>query len=451
MKLFKWFITALLLTFTLFSCKVKDEVYDTDTFTVKLNYPTGYAASDSVKVTLLNTVNKAKYTALTDAKGCAAFHVPVGIYEVTATEQRPINKVVYNFNGLTDFTLSDNVTTDSVKIDLTVSKTSQLVIKELYNGGCQYTTTGGGTATFSKDMYVIIYNNSDYSVSLDNLCLGMTVPVNSTGSDYDYVNGVLSYSTWVPAGWGLWYFPSGITLQPGKQIVVALMNAINNTADDKGNPLYVNSINFANAEYYCTYDINKNQFYLASYYPTPATVIPTSHYLSGIRYSGVISTVWSVSNTSPAFFIFATQDVTPAVFAATAANLDRYNGLAINTRTKVPVDWVMDGIEVFKQGSSVNYKRLTAGVDAGYIYLTAGQGYTLYRNVDQTATEAIADNAGKIVYGYSGGTTDITDGGTDPSGIDAEASIKNGARIVYQDTNNSTNDFHERKKASLRN
>ncbi len=43
-----------------------------------------------------------------------------------------------------------------------------------------------------------------------------------------------------------------------------------------------------------------------------------------------------------------------------------------------------------------------------------------------------------------------TDGSTDPSGIDAEASLKNGARIIYQDTNNSTNDFHQRKQASLR-
>jgi hypothetical protein len=42
------------------------------------------------------------------------------------------------------------------------------------------------------------------------------------------------------------------------------------------------------------------------------------------------------------------------------------------------------------------------------------------------------------------------DGSTDGSGIDAEASMKNGAHIVFIDTNNSTNDFHERQKCSLR-
>lgn len=74
-------------------------------------------------------------------------------------------------------------------------------------------------------------------------------------------------------------------------------------------------------------------------------------------------------------------------------------------------------------------------------------GYTLYRNVDKEATEAIPGNEGKLVYSYALGV----DGATDPSGIDAEASIRKGARIVYKDTNNSSQDFHLRSKASLRN
>ena len=71
-----------------------------------------------------------------------------------------------------------------------------------------------------------------------------------------------------------------------------------------------------------------------------------------------------------------------------------------------------------------------------------------YRNVDKEATESIAENEGKIVYDYAGGTAE-TEGSTDPSGIDAEKSIANGARIVYLDSNNSTKDFHQRKFASL--
>ena len=77
------------------------------------------------------------------------------------------------------------------------------------------------------------------------------------------------------------------------------------------------------------------------------------------------------------------------------------------------------------------------------------KGYTIYRNVDKEATEALPENAGKLVYGYSGGTEN-ENGSTDPSGIDAEASIANGAHIIYAQTNDSGKDFHQRKTASLK-
>ena len=91
-------------------------------------------------------------------------------------------------------------------------------------------------------------------------------------------------------------------------------------------------------------------------------------------------------------------------------------------------------------------KRLTCDIDAGYVGLTNQKGHVLYRNVDKEATEALAENAGKLVYNYALGF----ESSTDPSGIDAEASMKKGAHIIFKDTNNSTVDFHERQKCSLR-
>ena len=82
----------------------------------------------------------------------------------------------------------------------------------------------------------------------------------------------------------------------------------------------------------------------------------------------------------------------------------------------------------------------------GAVSLTNYLGHVVYRNVDKEATEALSENAGKLVYNYALGV----DESTDPSGIDAEASMKNGAHIIFQDLNNSTQDFHERQKCSLR-
>ena len=159
---------------------------------------------------------------------------------------------------------------------------------------------------------------------------------------------------------------------------------------------------------------------------------------------------WALSVTSPALVLFQTHDVKPADYATNTAN-QWYDGGQTGSQiwacVKVPNEWVVDAIEVFSSGyKDGSQKRLTADVDAGYVWLTNYQGHSLYRNVDREATEALPENAGRLVYGYALGVGDSTD----PSGIDAEASIRNGARIVYQNTNNTTNDFHERLRCSLR-
>lgn len=423
------------------SCK-KDDDIKTYSVSLQLVYPDDYTTSEGVSVTLTNISNNTVFDATTSADGIATFVVPPGAYEASASERRSEGGISFNFNGIKDFTVSDNwVETNIVTIELTLSKAAEIIIKELYVSGCP---KDDGSGTFYNDKYVILYNNSDNEASLDKVCLGFVNPYNGHATNYDYVGGTLFYESegWIPAGQGIWYFPDGITIQPGKQIIVALNNAIDNTTT------YSKSINFGNANYYCTYDIEV--YSSTSYYSAPSSLIPTNHYLSAVNFG--LGSAWSLSNSSPAFFIFATQDMSPVEFANDASYTNQYNGSssAAFTRKKVSADWIIDGIEVFKQGST-SQKRLTANVDAGYIYLIAGEGYTLYRNVDKETTEAIEGNKAKLVYNYSGGTTDQADGTTDPSGIDAEASIKNGARIIYKDTNSTTNDFHQRNKASLRN
>ncbi len=433
---------AICLFATIFqSCKKDDDIVKTYSVSLQLSYPDDYTAAEGVSVTLTDVSNSTTYTAETDTEGKAIFNVPVGAYEASVTERRSIDRISYNFTGIKDFTVTTSwVETDAVSLDLALSKVAELIIKELYVSGCP---KDDGSGTFNYDKYVILYNNSDNEVSLDNVCLAFVIPYNGHASNYDYADGVLFYEAegWIPAGQGIWYFPDGITLQAGEQIVVALNSAVDNTVT------YSNSINFANTDYYCTYDIEV--FTSTSYYAAPSSLIPTSHYLSGILFGA--GTAWAISTSSPAFFIFATKDMTPTEFCNDASYTNQYNGStsAANTRKMVPVDWIIDGIEVFKQGTT-SQKRLTAAVDAGYIYHIGGVGYTLYRNVDQEATEALEENSGKLVYNYSGGTADQDDGTTDPSGIDAEASIANGARIIYKDTNSTTSDFHQRAKASLR-
>lgn len=425
---------ALLLT----SCS-DDEEYRTFTVGIQLVYPEGgeLSATEGVAVTL--TGNGMTYEAATDAAGACLFVVPNGIYEACAADRRAADGYAYVFNGIkSGIAVTDQWTDgETVTVELTASKAGQIIIKELYCGGCQ---KDDGSGFYQYDKYVILYNNSDQTATLDNLCLGMADPYNANASTNNYVNGELSYAKagYTPAINGIWYSQNPVTIEPGQQITIAMTGAIDHTAS------YSNSVDLSNADF-CTYDIE--DYSNTAYYPSPSEKIPTDRYMLAYKYGQ--GNAWPLSVVSPAFYIFTTKDTTPEAFAS---NPDYHytagkEGNAVYRCAKVPNEWILDGIEVFSTNyKDTNKKRLTPDIDSGSAMLTNKLGHTLYRNVDQKATEGLPENAGKLVYGYSLGV----EGATDPSGIDAEASTRNGARIIYQDTNNSTNDFHERSSASLK-
>ena len=419
------------------SCVEKEPV--THTMKVQVNYPPEFSSISLAGIPVLLTGNGVEYQAVTDESGVCDFTVSNGIYELSASQTLSEEGYEYIFNGiLANIVVSENWGEGkTLSLQLVASVKGQIIIKELYNGGCP---KDDGSGQYQYDQYVILYNNSSTPATLDNLCLGMADPYNANAGTNNYVDGVLSYLDlgYIPAINGIWYTQSSLKLDPGKQITIALKGAIDHTVS------YSQSVDLSNVDY-CTYDID--DYNNTNYYPAPSSSIPTSNYMLAYKYGA--GNAWPLSNASPAFYIFTTKSVSPEAFAS----VEDYHYTAGKTNSaafccaKVPKEWILDAIEVFSAENVDNsLKRLTSDIDNGYVLLTNKLGHTLYRNVDKKATEAIAENEGKLVYGYAGGVEDSTD----PSGIDAEASLKNGARIVYQDTNNSTNDFHERSVASLR-
>ncbi len=394
------------------------------------------------EVELRNTQTNSIFVEKTDDTGTATFHVTPGIYEATATKKEIASgNIYYVYNGTSGQIAVRKGAATPASITMKRAKTSQIVIKELYNGGCM---KDDGVTYFQYDKCFIIYNNSALTAQLDNVCVGFCAPANAQATNRNYDSeGNLIYvdEGFVPAWNGIWYFPNTLTIEPYSQVVVNICGAIDNTLTVTA------SVNYANKDYYCMYD-PESGYYNTNYYPTPSELIPTSHYLKAVVFG--LGNGWPFSTTSPAFMLFQLpQGTTPREYCANTENIWYSGGDAkqVNACIKVPNEWVIDAMEVYsaayKEGS---LKRLTADLDAGYVWLTNKYGHTLYRNVDQVATEALEENEGKLVYNYQMGVDDSTDA----SGIDAEASRKNGAHIIYQDTNNSTNDFHERQQCSLK-
>lgn len=434
MKKILIFLAAAALLVCAASCEEKVDPNQPYAVKIALTDDNGPFAKSGIKVALKGS---AEYEASTDAAGIASFNVPVGVYSASCSFSEASEGSVLNYNGVNSGIVVKADSENSFNLPLTVSKSNQLVIKEVYTDGCQKDDASGA---FSNDKYLIIYNNSAFEVDASDICIGMSVPANAHATNNFYTDNVCSYTEWVPIGYGYWYFNTKVTIPAYSQIVVSIFGAVNHTET------YKNSVDLSKADY-VMYDKDSG-FNLASYYPAPDASIPESHYMKACKWG--TGTAWVIGNFSPALILFKVPSSTPAQFGLDEANQDATLGKA-TVAVKVPNASIIDGAETFHYSNlAKSKKRLTPAVDAGSIAYVDKYGYTVYRNVNKEATEALPENEGKLVYDYAGGTADIEGGSTDPSGIDAEASIKKGAHIIYMDTNNTTNDFHMRKVASIK-
>lgn len=441
-----WSIVALLaMIFLAYSCS-DDEDYALKNVKVTLAYPKGITVKEGVSVKA-NSSSGANFELKTDATGSVVFQIPVGTYEFSAAEVRTNNGKLTAYNGVVNKLIGEEwKDTDVLSLNMLGSTKSQLILKEVYCGGCP--NDENPKRIYQFDSYIILYNNSPEPVDLQNLCFG-SVQSNSFAMVHDIEDGDIQprwfKEDWTPASVGYFYFPNKTILEPYKEITIVVNGAIDHTQ------VHSQSVDLSSAKNYIMYDIEKfNNKYR---YPAPSVNIPVSNYLKASKFAGVPNNAWGIPVKCPNIFIFYPQGQTPIEYGNDVTNLDFWRKSENFPRKKVSADWIVDAIDAFASGyDGENVKRINPKSDAGHIMFVSGKGYTLYRNVDKDLTESIDGNKEKLVYNYSMGTETVEAkyGSTDPSGIDAESSIANGAIIIYKDTNNSGSDFHMRKKSALR-
>lgn len=384
-----------------------DEAIENTQVTIVLSEPLS-----GVDIEILNSLGQT-FKAVTNSEGKVNITLAPGIYSVSASSTNDDGYVRTAINGSkSDIVVSGTTTTIYLPVvTSTIQLNNPILIKELYVGGCQ---KDDGSGHFANDKCIILYNNSSQRASLDNVAFGIIEPYNAEADQHLFLsNGILDYanSDWVPAINGIWYFQSGHYIEPYSELVVNICGCIDNTLT------YSQSINYANPDYFTMYDVEATspdggKYNNTGYYPSPSEVIPTSHYLKAVKYGQ--ANAWPISMTSPSVILFRPDNDSVKEFGESPDNIiypAEKEGNLIYACLKVPRSWIIDAVEVYNSKKlSTCKKRLTPDLDSGYVPMTSKQSHAVVRRIEN----------------YKDG------------------------HPIYQDTNNSSNDFYEADHCSLK-
>jgi len=410
------------------SCDKKEE--KPVDITVQLSLDDANYAVAGIKVALADAAGTATFEESTDASGAVAFTVPAGMYTASTAFKNAENGVLKTFSGSLNLTVVAS-TPETYTIKLNKVEASQIIIKELYTAGCP---KNDGSGSYTNDAYVTLYNNTDVEADASEICFGIIQPGNAHAVNKWLADGALAYENagYIPCYSAIWYFQSPVKIAPYSSLTVAIFGAIDHTQT------YTYSVDLSKPEYYVMAKEGITQITNAKY--QIADGIDKSHYLTAQFFN--LGNAWVLSNSSPGFFI---GKMTDAEITALVADTEAYDITGGTTNVgwapKFPTANIVDAIDCWDASKIESSNlRFPATINTGYNALVTKKGHTHYRNVDADATKALPENEGKLVTGYD----------ADPSGIDAEASIKAGAHIIYSDTNASDKDFHERAESALR-
>lgn len=329
------------------------------TVIVQVKAPEGLVCDLSgIQVQLQHTQLTVGYTAVTDQEGKARFDVEYGFYRAQAQYDYTTEYKSVVINASSESFIVSNADEHYVEMESVYPRSEQLVFKEIYYSCCK----GADGKNYLKDQYLIIYNNSSDVAYLDSICIGFLDPMNASSSPKGWEG--LPY---LPVYNFMWMFPGAGTdhpLQPGEQAVVGI-NGINHIA--LGN---TNSVDLSKEGYWAMYDEKANLTNQSV--PAPGVVCMQNIW----KFAGTAATC---STISPAWIMWKINNMSVDEF------LEKYlvkHPINITSNTRymtVPVEWVYDGVECFRDADCV--KRLPAAIDNGFSVLPEGigSGYSVHR------------------------------------------------------------------------
>lgn len=381
----------LLLVLLLFLASCSDDENRSSSVYIQLLPPDGYSTLpyEEMEVTLTNKDQGTMYSLHCSSTGQASFNVEPGYYTASVHYQAASGLV---FSGrIESLSLLRDEAEAIIELPLLLAKTSALVIKEIYFGGCK----GQNNKDYQADQYVTLYNNSDQIIYLDGLCLGIVDP------GYNQESPWMNYTDMerIPVNDLTWQFPGSgkeYPLAPGEETTIAT-NAVDHTG---GEYQHANSVDLSGVDW-GFWDVNLERQTIAAGVK-PMTLLVNLNPLL---------VMYSLPVFGPTFMVFSLQE-SPEKYVQNPEN--REPRPKANNQDKqylmVPKEWVIDCVECVKDIDSP--KRVPNELDNGKCYIP-GDRYS-----------------GRSIIRKKAGTTD--------------------GRTIYQDTNNSTEDM-EVTSATLKN
>lgn len=376
----KYYLFSLLALLCLVSCKDND---GTKVYNISLSFQCENTLPSSMKVVITNQVSSLVNTYFTE-NGTFSTLLEPGVYSFQISGKGMVDNQATLFTGL----LSDCVVEkdENFTIPVSLSTPGSIVLKELYYTGCK----GADGKNYIYDQYFALYNNSTDTAYLDNLCIAFVAQTRASSvcpwGDFTIYDYSAAYRF-------VWSFPgTGMTniLLPGQEVIVAA-NCIDHTA--LGN---TESVDLSSDKCWAAYDENAG---LTK--QTPPTT--TDGKCLNLIWKTSTMSLFSSSYMDPAVVLFrptvSFDDYVANYITKNPANAsDSYDYLMI------PHKWIVDGVEVFD--NAARFKRLPPSVDAGYALneKSIASRTSVCRKIDDKAT--------------------------------SEAGF-----YIYQDTNNSSEDF----------
>jgi hypothetical protein len=384
-------LAILFLLFTI-SCSSVYDVPSTYEVKILVTYPDNFndgAPISNTQVKVLNIQTGRLYQSTTNESGYAELNVRGGNYDMQVSfsenhnvevDGYPTRKTVL-FNGsLNGQLITKNNETFTIQTESSY-ESEGFIFKEIYVSGSRTPEE----KAYGADKFIEIYNNSDKLLYADGLCLGMVYPITTerpttfTDDDGNLLDRcpVWSFIPIIP-GSGTDY-----PVQPGESVIIAL-SALNHRDDPNGNP---NSIDLSIADWEM---YSENSIYIDI--PSVPNLL-----MQKITTGSTISL--SVRGQVSILFRLPSND-----FESIFTNSDNYlvEPGGVKNCFMVPWSWIIDGVENARLDDDGVFKRLKPSIDIGYIQFRGSyEGVSIRRKVKE---------------------------------------VING-RIVYQDTNNSSEDF----------